>query len=348
MSLNQWTKLLQERPMDVFRQQAVSPPDAGEWKQVLVANPNGGLPTVNYNTGFATPTTIPIDGMFARFFRPGTSQFSGEYKQAEVDRPVGHIKLKPATDPGLLGALVFDVKVDPAADRIPCYFLPWSSKVLVEMTIPEKKTESDEDDDPNIFFTAAINGCSVFASGDPRSPRVGHAGISQGTTPYGGEASAFWRDLVTSCRAAQGIHGGKVFEINNTDYINQTGVSGQSQTANADQYKRWLDRMPRGPFTVEEVIPWGCVFGIRYGKLWSFYLQENVRIKRYRLHRVTKKKTQRTPRKLLGIQTGERVTEVMETVEVREDHNINVTMLVRPFYPGPRPSQEFLPKFRRV
>jgi hypothetical protein len=60
----------------------------------------------------------------------------------------------------------------------------------------------------------------------PGSRQPPHAGISQGTTPYGNDPSTFWRNLLEANLAAQGVHTGRTAEINNTDYINQTGLSG--------------------------------------------------------------------------------------------------------------------------
>ncbi|MCK6685283.1 MAG: hypothetical protein L6R30_23005 [Thermoanaerobaculia bacterium] len=344
--LNRWTRQLLEKPLQLFRSFSVSPPDGTERITTYSIDPRGNR-IGNSRGTFEKPTEVAIDGMFSRFFREGVSSHQGEYRFANVDKPVGYIKLQPATDPRLLGALTFDVKLNPAADRIPCYFLPWESKTIVEMTIPEKRTYSDEDDDPYLFFTAAINGCSVFVKGDPRHPTIAHLGISQGTTPYGNDAAQFWRDLYTAHRSSNGDFRGTVFEVNNTDYINQTGESGKAQTLNADRYKRWLDRMPPGPFSIEQVIPWGCVFGIRYGRLWSFYLQENATIQRYRLFKQSQQKTvSTTERGFLGRQrTVDR--EVTETVEVKEYHNVNRPMLVRPFFPGPGRAT-FEPEFRKV
>jgi hypothetical protein len=79
-----------------------------------------------------------------------------------------------------VGALSFDVKVAEAADRVPVYFLPWSSQVLVEMTIPEKKTWTDEPDDPPVFFTAAFNECSVFVEGEPSWTAPSHRCLNEG------------------------------------------------------------------------------------------------------------------------------------------------------------------------
>jgi hypothetical protein len=40
--------------------------------------------------------------------------------------------------------------------------------------------------------------------------------------------------------------------------------------------RRLLHRCLRDRLTIQELAPWGCVFGIRYGRRRSFYLQENA------------------------------------------------------------------------
>ena len=73
----------------------------------------------------------------------------------------------------------------------PIWFLPWADLNIIRLTIPVKGTSNP---DPDIFFTAAINGCSVFVQGSARHPTVYHAG---GVTNYAiNDAVRFWREAV--------------------------------------------------------------------------------------------------------------------------------------------------------
>ena len=47
-------------------------------------------------------------------------------------------------------------------------------------------------------------------------------------------------------------------------------------TATAAAFEDWLKSNQSTDFRVQVVSPWACVFGIRFGRAWSFYLQENA------------------------------------------------------------------------
>ena len=112
-----------------------------------------------------------------------------QFMHAPVDKKIAWIKLQKHDS--FHGALTFQAIIPSGKDKIPpghipVWFLLGKVDHLIEMTIPKRENEDDDGpDDPKIFFTAAINGCSVFVRGDPRSPTVTHAGISQTQTPYG-------------------------------------------------------------------------------------------------------------------------------------------------------------------
>lgn len=71
-------------------------------------------------------------------------------------------------------------------DYMASYFLPWTSDHLTRIVIPPKIPARDgvslaaqRQRDPDLFFTAAVNGCSVFVEDDPRHPTVYHAGTTE-------------------------------------------------------------------------------------------------------------------------------------------------------------------------
>lgn len=162
---------------------------------------------------------------------------------------------------------------------VPVYWLPWDiSGAVVQMSIPKKGTRPRGEPDPDRFFTAAINGCSVFFTGDRESPTVFHCG---GDTGQNGPRAAakFWRDLITR------MQGSDVLGVDKQDYITTEGVkssSGLTTTQAAKDYDAWLRSDSSQQLEIEDIRPWGCVMGIRDDKgLWTFYLQENASVTYY-------------------------------------------------------------------
>jgi len=337
--LNTYTQLLKDRPLDLFRRYSVSPPDGAVGEEQTVFNPMMGMnQTKNPQLApWSNTSDIHLDGMLSRFFNPGTT--GQGFKAASTDRKIAWVQLD--AHPLMHGALTFKAVIPSSPDKIPpchipVWFLPWNSHHLIDLSIPASQgMEDDDPDDPKLFFTAAINGCSVFVRGDPRSPTVYHAGISQGQTPYGNNPSDFWRDLLSASLASSPVQTGKTWEINNKDYINQTGVSGGAQTRNATVYENWLKSLPKGEFTISHVIPWGCVFGIRYGSLWSFYLQENATVHRYKIvasYETVQGVTTKTS--MFGLRSRQVTEDVSVRRLVKKENTINRPIVVRDFFPG--------------
>lgn len=133
---------------------------------------------------------------------------------------------------------------------------------------------------PNRFFTAAINGCSVFVTGAANAPTVHHAGGDTSTNGLAAQA-AFWRNLMV------GLGHVGVAEVNKEDYIKNSTVlldGGGHTTQAARDYKAWLEADYAGELEIEDVRPWGAVIGLRDGAgNWSFYLQENASVSYYTL-----------------------------------------------------------------
>jgi hypothetical protein len=179
-------------------------------------------------------------------------------------------------------------KVSPS---VPIYFLPWKSHRIVSLTIPAGTRG------PNIFFTAGINGCSVFVDGPDTNPTIYHAGV---TTPWRRPGNSvcqpvrtvsgnftdgkpdnvvlLWRELFwnKSTNTARTIRRGNrdhpnynFAEVNKTDYMNTPRVGPFQQTVE----RTWPKK-----YKIEACREWGCFFGIRVGTQWSFYLQENATI----------------------------------------------------------------------
>ena len=111
------------------------------------------------------------------------------------------------------------------ANWVPAYFLPWKPQAVVWMTIPRRGQGANGQPDPDIFFTAAINGCSVLFQGSMKSPIVYHCGGDPEYRPnptmktVNGfnkpvrdptEAAAFWRSLAEMHGDQHGVISGEV------------------------------------------------------------------------------------------------------------------------------------------
>ena len=244
------------------------------------------------------------------------------------------------------GSLTFSIKYasdlrDDASRQgwVPIWFLPWESgfmwKVKLKsvrqhptITLDADATPVNRDDptqgtrpvhgtaavaNPGLFFTAAINGCSVFARGEPAEPRLYHGGVDetelqalitqigqQTWNNLGGTAEELWRRLFEGLTddgagglrqktaaehksRAMKIGGGKVTgEVNKTHYIKETGKEGTQLARHLDHFLRHNSKEVRA----EGVRPWGCVFGLRDDRgQWEFHLQNNATVTYYTLQK---------------------------------------------------------------
>ena len=105
-------------------------------------------------------------------------------------RQIAYTKIAPVVDPqnqqsqGNTYNLFFETGATigtKAADHIACWFLPWASNHLTMIQRPPKIPTRlggapSSAVDPDLFFTAAISGCSVMVAGDAKSPFVTHGG----------------------------------------------------------------------------------------------------------------------------------------------------------------------------
>jgi hypothetical protein len=253
-----------KNPLAFFKEYAVTPPnDLGQTLENLSTifsadEIEDSVKDTAFSQGVQSASTSPLD-------------------------TIRWIDFNKASSAGEPGAVTFSgtKTADAALGRVPVHFLPWSSLKIVSLHLPEFKTrDTDTDRNPSIFFTAAISGCSVFVQGDPAAPQVFHAGIN-GTLLL--DAASFWREclgIVTENTGPTGIRR----EVNKNDYTRNDKfmklkrVGARTRTPGAEDFLNWLESEHRDELTISEVSPWGSVFGIRYGRLWSFYLQENATV----------------------------------------------------------------------
>jgi len=178
---------------------------------------------------------------------------------------------------------------------IPMWFLPWASNRLTSMRLPPKiplrpgaAPAHNRAADPDIFFTAAINGCSVIVHGDPKSPTVSHGGTTDPRSkthdvnghatedPFlHGNARLHWSELHK--RYFGGAPGfGTTAGISAGDYINTMQMG---NTPEAMEYKKFLSSTTPKSLRISHLQAQGCVFGLRdSGGNWSFYLQKNIEL----------------------------------------------------------------------
>ena len=184
-----------------------------------------------------------------------------------------------------------------AKGYVPVWYLPWNAYgASIRLTIPPAGTGAGpNNDDPDIFFTAAINGCSIFFQGTAQNPTIYHCG---GSTGYGNteldEGAWFWEHIVNDfINFDQGRHKNKgaLFgtTVDKRDYVKQTGVTLNNQPVSGfnqpvtqrakDYYDDLLQSKQKSGIVIKEVSPWGCVLGRRDGNGdWQFYLQENATV----------------------------------------------------------------------
>jgi len=229
-----------------------------------------------------------------------------------------------------------------AADNIACWFLPWASNHLTTFQLPPKippkpgAAAARTSLDPDLFFTAAISGCSVMVAGDPKSPIVTHGGTASSRSKLtdenafvAGNSRLHWQNLFERELTKRGlslpIHG-----VHKGDYIN-AAFSGT--TPEAKQYEQFLKDDKLTSMRVDRVMPQGCVFGVRDpAGSWSFYLQKTVT---FTFTRLRKKKgflsTSYVPAVVpskKGLAPGEKAA------MIEDQKTASVTIEVVRFFPG--------------
>jgi hypothetical protein len=179
------------------------------------------------------------------------------------------------------------VAIDSATRGSDIYFLPWKSGRVIRMTIPAAQG-------PSVFFTAAINGCSVFVTGNAQTPTVYHCGLEDElgsafdddsdpnlyVPASTGDSARFWRNLV---KKLDGLTDTDILgEVNRNHYVKRTVAPLAPSTLDASPITErgvLYETTITGQAGIElkRLMVWGCVFGLRAPNGdWRFYLQENA------------------------------------------------------------------------
>jgi hypothetical protein len=235
----------------------------------------------------------------------GSSTNSIETRKVSKANAQVYIDLNPyplQTLPGAMrgheggNTLYFNVSQALQVNWAPIWFLPWRPGCAVRLTIPPVGLVAT----PNIFFTAAINGCSVFIQGTAQNPTITHCGGSTGLSEWKTNLAVdFWEAVMEELQAADTLAAKNVgamhgTSVNKEQYVSQRGYTSMDNsglvsksTKHALRFKTNLKGQVRnGRVRIEDVSPWGCVLGRRDAAGdWSFFLQENATIT---YHEVTK------------------------------------------------------------
>lgn len=230
-----------------------------------------------------------------------------------------------------------------AADHIACWFLPWASNHLTTFQLPPKMPKRPGSSptatpslDPDLFFTAAISGCSVMVAGDPRMPIVTHGGtrasrskLTDENAFVAGNSRLHWQDLFEKELRKRGL-ALPISGVHKGDYIN-TAFSGT--TPEAAKYEKFLKDGKLTSMRIDRVMPQGCVFGVRDAAgSWSFYLQKTVT---FTFTRLRKKKGLLSSSYVPAVVKSQKgLAEGQEAEMIEDQRTASVTIEVVKFFPG--------------
>ena len=184
------------------------------------------------------------------------------------------------------GALNLDPKNANPGGQLPIYWLPWKNRHIVKLDLLSGHGT------PDVFFTSAIGGCSVFAQGPPNHPIAYHAGLDDplptvtandipvpALRPIAkrGDSAAFWHGLLEANEHLN-IQTAGIGEVSKNDYVFDGSMWNKTKATKRvlSFIKRMEELYEDSGMKVTYIIPFGCVFGLKVGYNWRFYLQENL------------------------------------------------------------------------
>jgi hypothetical protein len=198
-----------------------------------------------------------------------------------------------------IGLMVMRVRYDRDANTFPVYYLPWQQNRLFRMKLkpsPKNPTKlENEIVEPEIFITAALQGCSIIVSGDPEEPVVYHVNAVNTTGPKGENLNSETDLGFLKAAQAKRDHMLNLYDMARTQYPKegrrvegkrpeQTFVSkavhltdymlGDMHTPNEALVARFVGDIGGS------VDQFGTVFGVRSDRKWKFYRQTRTRVSR--------------------------------------------------------------------
>ncbi len=257
--------LLLKKPMEFFKHYAVSPPDDAGGMIVPIEGQRPELRPIQTLSPsleiWSDPNHIVLPKDVERI----------DYQIVKKNKVVfADVQDVPRDKPG---AKTFKISGKQSGGLVPIYYLPWSSGKLIEIRLEDVKADMDNIDEfPRLFFTAALSGCSVYVDGDPARPRIVHAGINGALKD---DAANFWRRMLSGV----GTKTGRTLD----DHLQEVNKSQYMNTVWGMAFKNFLQADHKNVLTIQDVKEWASVFGIRFGRLWSFYLQRNATVSTLRV-----------------------------------------------------------------
>jgi hypothetical protein len=249
------------------------------------------VPGSGYTMGTGTNAYLPLQ----RVFQGQVANTDSLLTITNVRDKVSYGKLNQLSAGKYDLAFLSHRQLAPGAhgDYMPMWFLPWWSDHVTKMKILQRGVLPPDVSDPDIFFTSALTGCSVFIEGPATAPTVYHGGFSNSRNfalqprvndpATGAEADSInhWRLLFN--QYSPGAVG--VTETNKAQYISGGG-NWQNKTPDMQAYEQFLKAEHKEQLRIEDMTSEGTIFGLRAADgTWTFYLQESVTITLYTLRK---------------------------------------------------------------
>jgi hypothetical protein len=177
-----------------------------------------------------------------------------------------------------------EIDVSQEDEYVKFYWLPWDQRggvVKISLIVPPPRPGKRALPDPDLFFTAALSGCSIFVRGSRKHPTVYHAGIT-GAAP--GDPGDHWRKLYKEIVPEEDRKVENIHEVNTLNYVDKKN----RPLKDVADYKKFLTKQQKNEVEAKIVHSWGCVFGIRDDNMdWSFYYQQNVCVTYQKMRRTS-------------------------------------------------------------
>lgn len=188
----------------------------------------------------------------------------------------------------------------PSPSAVPVYYLPWRRDHMMRMKLKPSphhaKQEHGANLDPELFVTAALQGCTVMVSGEPAQPLVYHLNASSvrgpGGETFAGDDAQFAIAAQAKVAHMQGLFGqaqvGAPKEGPKAAGIRQPLANPITQGAHITDYMVGVKPGPNAAlknyhgrrFGVNNpsVEQYGTLFGIRSAGARKFYRQTRTRV----------------------------------------------------------------------
>ncbi len=187
----------------------------------------------------------------------------------------------------------------PNKKAIPSYFLPWRKDHMMRIKLkPSPKhatTEKNKVVQPDVFVTAALQGCSIMVSGEPEQPVVYHLNAASTKGPhdetFGGNDAQFDIAAASKIQKMRQMYASARSEFRKEGPKTEFGLRGNqdaftSSGAHVNEYmlgvKPGVNAMLRNQYAgvgnLHQVAQFGTVFGVRKDGTWRFYRQSRTRL----------------------------------------------------------------------